>query len=374
MMKMVSLSEDDGMEIKMRKHLTILTAAAMTAVMLTACGSGDGIVINGTTAAESGIVAGETSGEQAEGNTPEETSKTGGTKIEIVTGETTAAVESLEGQTEPETTQEAGKMIISAETATTGTTAAATKAANPTTAAATKAANPTTAAATKAANPTTAAATKAAAPTTAAATYTVKDVSKTMYASSSVRVRSGYSTSTDVLGALSAGEKVTVTGEVENGWVRVTYKGHTAYVAKNYLTETAPATTNTSSSATSGTSGTNSSSAGNKNQTTTSPTTTINNGTTPGGSTSGHTTAPDGSQAPGNTTAPGGTTNSSSGKTVTGNVTALDPSGLTIQTSDGQSYQFTWGSDVPALALGEKVQVQYSTDSSGQKQVTGISR
>lgn len=351
-MKMVSLSEDDGMEIKMRKHLTILTAAAMTAVMLTACGSGDGIVINGTTAAESGIVAGETSGEQAEGNTPEETSKTGGTKIEIVTGETTAAVESLEGQTEPETTQEAGKMIISAETATTGTTAAATKAANPTTAAATK----------------------AAAPTTAAATYTVKDVSKTMYASSSVRVRSGYSTSTDVLGALSAGEKVTVTGEVENGWVRVTYKGHTAYVAKNYLTETAPATTNTSSSATSGTSGTNSSSAGNKNQTTTSPTTTINNGTTPGGSTSGHTTAPDGSQTPGNTTAPGGTTNSSSGKTVTGNVTALDPSGLTIQTSDGQSYQFTWGSDVPALAPGEKVQVQYSTDSSGQKQVTGISR
>lgn len=347
----------------MRKHLTILTAAAMTAVMLTACGSGDGIVINGTTAAESGIVAGETSGEQAEGNTPEETSKTGGTKIEIVTGETTAAVESLEGQTEPETTQEAGKMIISAETATTGTTAAATKAANPTTAAATKAANPTTAAATK-----------AAAPTTAAATYTVKDVSKTMYASSSVRVRSGYSTSTDVLGALSAGEKVTVTGEVENGWVRVTYKGHTAYVAKNYLTETAPAATNTSSSTTSGTSGTNSSSAGNKNQTTTSPTTTINNGTTPGGSTSGHTTAPDGSQAPGNTTAPGGTTNSSSGKTVTGNVTALDPSGLTIQTSDGQSYQFTWGSDVPALAPGEKVQVQYSTDSSGQKQVTGISR
>ena len=351
-MKMVSLSEDDGMEIKMRKHRTILTAAAMTAVMLTACGSGDGIVINGTTAAESGIVAGETSGEQAEGSTPEETSKTGGTKIEIVTGETTAAVESLEGQTEPETTQEAGKMIISAETATTGTTAAATKAANPTTAAATKAANP----------------------TTAAATYTVKDVSKTMYASSSVRVRSGYSTSTDVLGALSAGEKVTVTGEVENGWVRVTYKGHTAYVAKNYLTETAPATTNTSSSTTSGTSGTNSSSAGNKNQTTTSPTTTINNGTTPGGSNSGHTTAPDGSQTPGNTTAPGGTTNSSSGKTVTGNVTALDPSGLTIQTSDGQSYQFNWGSDVPALAPGEKVQVQYSTDSSGQKQVTGISR
>ena len=352
MMKMVSLSEDDGMEIKMRKHLTILTAAAMTAVMLTACGSGDGIVINGTTAAESGIVAGETSGEQAEGSTPEETSKTGGTKIEIVTGETTAAVESLEGQTEPETTQEAGKMIISAETATTGTTAAATKAANPTTAAATK----------------------AAAPTTAVATYTVKDVSKTMYASSSVRVRSGYSTSTNVLGALSAGEKVTVTGEVENGWVRVTYKGHTAYVAKNYLTETAPATTNTSSSTTSGTSGTNSSSAGNKNQTTTSPTTTINNGTTPGGSNSGHTTAPDGSQTPGNTTAPGGTTNSSSGKTVTGNVTALDPSGLTIQTSDGQSYQFNWGSDVPALAPGEKVQVQYSTDSSGQKQVTGISR
>ena len=199
--------------IKMRKHLTILTAA-MAAVMMTACGSGDGIVINGTTAAESGAVAGETSADQAGDTAQAETSKTGGTKIEIVTDETTTAAESLEGQTEPETTEEAGKMIISAETTTAGTTAAATKAANPTTA------------------PTTAAATKAAAPTTAAATYTVKDVSKTMYASASVRVRSGYSTSTDVLGALSAGEKVTVTGEVENGWVRVTYKGHTAYVAK----------------------------------------------------------------------------------------------------------------------------------------------
>lgn len=362
----------------MRKHLTILTAA-MAAMMMTACGSGDGIVINGTTAAESGAVAGETSADQAGNTAQAETSKTGGTKIEIVTDETTTAAESLEGQTEPEATEEAGKMIISAETATTGTTAAATKAANPTTA------------------PTTAAATKAAAPTTAAATYTVKDVNKTMYASASVRVRSGYSTSTDVLGALAAGEKVTVTGEVENGWVRVTYKGQTAYVAKNYLTETAPATTttNTSSSTNSGTSGTNSSSSGNKNQTTTSPTTTTNNGATPGGSTSGNTTAPDGSPAPGNTTTSGGTTNnnspapgnttnntttnqntssSSSGKSVTGNVTSLDPSGLTIQTSDGQSYQFTWGSDVPALAPGEKVQVQYTTDSSGQKQVTGISR
>ena len=356
----------------MRKHLTILTAA-MAAVMMTACGSGDGIVINGTTAAESGAVAGETSADQAGDTAQAETSKTGGTKIEIVTDETTTAAESLEGQTEPETTEEAGKMIISAETTTAGTTAAATKAANPTTA------------------PTTAAATKAAAPTTEAATYTVKDVSKTMYASASVRVRSGYSTSTDVLGALSAGEKVTVTGEVENGWVRVSYKGQTAYVAKNYLTETAPTTT--SGNTTSSTTGTNNSSNSNKNQTTTSPTTTTNNGTTPGGSTTGTTTTPNGSSTPGSTTTSGGTTapdgtttapttsnttnnttSSSSSHSVTGNVTSLDPSGLTIQTSDGQSYQFTWGSDVPALAPGEKVQVQYTTGSSGQKQVTGISR
>ena len=361
----------------MRKHLTILTAA-MTAVMLTACGSGDGIVINGTTAAESGTVAGETNGDQIGESAQDETTKSGGTKIEIVTDETTTAAESLEGQTEPETTEEVVKTIISAETATTGTTAAATKAANPTTA------------------PTAApAATKAAAPTTAAATYTVKDVNKTMYASASVRVRSGYSTSTDVLGALAAGEKVTVTGEVENGWVRVTYKGQTAYVAKNYLTETAQTTTSTSGNTNSSTSGTNSSSNGNKNQTTTGPTSTTNNGTTPGGSTTGGTTTPDGSSTPGGTTTSGGTTapdgstngatspttsnpsnstSSSSGSSVTGNVTSLDPSGLTIQTSDGKSYQFTWGSDVPALAPGEKVQVQYTTDSSGQKQVTGISR
>ena len=92
----------------MMKKYGIILAAVLTAAAVTACGSGDGIVINGTTAAESQM---EETGElPQEGMTETEQGESAsgsGTKIEIVTGETTAAQEpaseSLEGQTEPET-------------------------------------------------------------------------------------------------------------------------------------------------------------------------------------------------------------------------------------------------------------------------------
>jgi hypothetical protein len=55
-------------------------------------------------------------------------------------------------------------------------------------------------------------------------------------------------------------------------------------------------------------------------------------------------------------------------------VTALDPSGVTIQTSNGTTYQFVWGSDVPALAPGEKIQIFYETTSTGERRVTSYSK
>ncbi|TDQ37996.1 N-acetylmuramoyl-L-alanine amidase [Aureibacillus halotolerans] len=66
-----------------------------------------------------------------------------------------------------------------------------------------------------------------------------------------LRVRSTPSTEGDILGALFAGEKITVLGE-QNGWSQVNYKGHNAYVSSNFLQEngaqpaaigTAPVTT-----------------------------------------------------------------------------------------------------------------------------------
>lgn len=60
--------------------------AAMTALCVTACGNGDGIVINGTTAAEAGSGSGEPADSAAQ--------ETGtGTRIEIITDETSLAEE-----------------------------------------------------------------------------------------------------------------------------------------------------------------------------------------------------------------------------------------------------------------------------------------
>ena len=186
----------------MRKKWLIFVAA-MTILSITACGSGDGIVINGTTAAEEA----ESDQLEEEGSVAE-AETTSGTRIEIITGDTTAvfsteetAAVSTEAWTEAEQTQPA-------------TTAA----------------------------PQTTSAAKAAAETTAAKKYKVTDVKKTMYATASVRVRANYSTSSDVVAALADGEKVDVTGQAENGWMRVSYKGNVGYVSGSYLSETPPAT------------------------------------------------------------------------------------------------------------------------------------
>ena len=71
--------------------------------------------------------------------------------------------------------------------------------------------------------------------------YTYTDMNKTMWATSSVNVRSLPSTEGSKLGKLAADEEVTVTGKCnENGWYRISYKGKDGYVSSNYLTETEP--------------------------------------------------------------------------------------------------------------------------------------
>lgn len=66
----------------------------------------------------------------------------------------------------------------------------------------------------------------------------------TLYASDIVNVRSGPGTDSDIIGAYSAGDKVTVTGE-ENGWYKVSVNGTTGYIRKDLLTSTQPATSTT---------------------------------------------------------------------------------------------------------------------------------
>ncbi len=402
------------------KKQWIILVAVMTAFGITACGNGDGIVINGTSAGEEG-------NSQSEEGELEGQETTSGGRIEIFTDDTTPAEESAAESTEQwiqETQpQTEASTTISYTPQTVGTTQAVIQP-----------------------------------ETTAAKVYKVTDVKKTMYATGSVRVRASYTTSSDILAALSKGEKVEVTGQSENGWMRVNYKGNVGYVSKDYLTETAPkptetkavasnqgtsqsgtttkptTTTGTNQSGTTTkpttTTGTNQSGTTTKPTTTTGtnqsgtgtkPTTTTGNGTTPGGTTgptantgssgttspggttgptantgSGGPTSPGGtsgpttntgsgsSTTPGGTTSPGGTTNSggsssgssSGGKnSVTGSVTSLDPSGVTIQTSSGSSYQFTWsGGDVPPLAPGDQVQISYETTSSGERKVTSVSK
>ena len=65
--------------------------------------------------------------------------------------------------------------------------------------------------------------------------YTVTDMEKTMYAQRSVNVRTGPGTEYDKLGALNTNDEVKVTGQADNGWYRIEYKGNEGFVSDNYL-------------------------------------------------------------------------------------------------------------------------------------------
>ncbi|MDO4522218.1 MAG: SH3 domain-containing protein [Eubacteriales bacterium] len=68
----------------------------------------------------------------------------------------------------------------------------------------------------------------------------IKDMSGDMYATASVNVRASYSTDSAIIGTLSLNEAVTTTGYTDNGWIRVSYGGKTAYVNQSYLTWNVP--------------------------------------------------------------------------------------------------------------------------------------
>ena len=70
---------------------------------------------------------------------------------------------------------------------------------------------------------------------------TFVDVVETVYAISTVNVRSGPSTDDMIVGSLSYGESIQRTGIGNKGWSRVDYNGEEAYVYASYLSTTNPA-------------------------------------------------------------------------------------------------------------------------------------
>ena len=71
--------------------------------------------------------------------------------------------------------------------------------------------------------------------------YTYTDLSKTMYAKSSVNVRILPSTDGEKLGGLSKGQEVSVSGQCnETGWYRISYNGGVGYVSSSYLVDEKP--------------------------------------------------------------------------------------------------------------------------------------
>ena len=80
--------------------------------------------------------------------------------------------------------------------------------------------------------------------------YTFTDMSTTMYAKSSVNVRSLPSTDGSRLGSLAKNQAVTVTGQCnETGWYRIAYDNGEAYVSNKYLSDTAVAESASTSTA-----------------------------------------------------------------------------------------------------------------------------
>ncbi len=71
--------------------------------------------------------------------------------------------------------------------------------------------------------------------------YTFTELNKTMYAKSSVNVRTLPLADGEKVGSLSKGQEVKVTGQCnETGWYRISLNGVTCYVSNNYLVDTKP--------------------------------------------------------------------------------------------------------------------------------------
>lgn len=67
-----------------------------------------------------------------------------------------------------------------------------------------------------------------------------KSGSGTMYATAGVNVRERYNSDSRILGTLTKGQGIEITGMTSNGWVRVKYNGQIGYVYADYLSWSEP--------------------------------------------------------------------------------------------------------------------------------------
>ena len=81
-------------------------------------------------------------------------------------------------------------------------------------------------------------------PVEAEPTYSFTSVNETVYATTTVNIREGFSADTDKVGSLGKGQSVKRvgigTGDAE-GWSQVEFNGQTAYISSEYLSLTKPA-------------------------------------------------------------------------------------------------------------------------------------
>ena len=81
-------------------------------------------------------------------------------------------------------------------------------------------------------------------PVEAEPTYSFTSVNETVYATTTVNVREGFSADTDKVGSLGKGQSIKRvgigTGDAE-GWSEVEFNGQTAYISSDYLSLTKPA-------------------------------------------------------------------------------------------------------------------------------------
>ena len=82
------------------------------------------------------------------------------------------------------------------------------------------------------------------APVEAEPTYSFTSVNETVYATTTVNIREGFSADTDKVGSLGKGQSIKRvgigTGDAE-GWSEVEFNGQTAYISSDYLSLTKPA-------------------------------------------------------------------------------------------------------------------------------------
>ena len=82
---------------------------------------------------------------------------------------------------------------------------------------------------------------------------TVTETSKTMYVSTdTLNVRDSWLSTSTKVGTLTRNQSVTVTGSCSNGWYRIKFEGHTAYVSGKYLSNEVGASSSSGSTSSGG--------------------------------------------------------------------------------------------------------------------------